>query len=396
MLVVHVLGDCPSCGAKNSYGNSSVRPTFLWRGCQSCKHNEKIPLPKITKKIIYLDQYFFSSAFKENDERFLEVATKVERLKHLQLLIAPYSSIHEDETHQWSGYAGNTPEALMEFIKRASGGHEFEASFNVEEYQLCSAFESFMAGESTEFDLDSTRVLQDDIDVWDDYIFIDVGGYLGDIDRVRDCKQQAVQGLVDYFDNWQQSTSTFEEDVEAELRSFGDGYFEAYVDYIKRMTSMNPLAHLEAPVASHYVQALLRYFDGAVGNKDRIAKIREFFASEHFSNIPSNWISARLGALLKDRVKNGAFANRDRAVKRLSGFFYDVNHISLYAPYCDAFVMDNTMAEIVSDKRLALTENFGVNVYSLNNWDELHTWLDTLEAEMTEEHRQAVELAYGR
>jgi hypothetical protein len=37
-----------------------------------------------------------------------------------------------------------------------------------------------------------------------------------------------------------------------------------------------------------------------------------------------------------------------KAVKRLSGYFYDGKHVATYAPYCDAFVVDQAMAELLA------------------------------------------------
>jgi hypothetical protein len=77
MLVTRVLGDCPECGGKNSFGNVSVRGDHVLRGCKSCKYNTTVWLPKVRKKIIYLDQFFFSSAFREGYPRFVEAAQRI-------------------------------------------------------------------------------------------------------------------------------------------------------------------------------------------------------------------------------------------------------------------------------------------------------------------------------
>src|SRR5205823_7872081 len=126
-----------------------------------------------------------------------------------------------------------------------------------------------------------------------------------------------------------------------------------------------------------------------------LQQVARFFASEHFIQIPRQWLSARIYATQKDKVKRGAFTNRETALERLSGFFYDVTHVATYAPYCDAFIMDNAMAHLVADSRVGLEERYDVKVFSLNNWDELFTWLDALEAEMTEEHKAGLSAAYS-
>jgi hypothetical protein len=101
-------------------------------------------------------------------------------------------------------------------------------------------------------------------------------------------------------------------------------------------------------------------------------------------------------ASLKAMVKNGAYANRERALQRLSGVFYDVKHIATYAPYVDAFVMDQPMAELVSHATVRLAERYGLRVFSRSNWDDFMEWLDCLETEMADEHRAALATAYPR
>jgi hypothetical protein len=99
-------------------------------------------------------------------------------------------------------------------------------------------------------------------------------------------------------------------------------------------------------------------------------------------------------ATLKLLVKDGAYANRERALQRLSGVFYDVKHIATYAPYVDAFVMDQPMADLVSRPTVRLEERYGTKIFSLSNWGDFLAWLDRLEAEMSEEHLAGLRVAY--
>lgn len=110
--------------------------------------------------------------------------------------------------------------------------------------------------------------------------------------------------------------------------------------------------------------------------------------------VPNEWISAHLFATLRDTVKRGAYSDRDDAKKRLSGIFDDIAHVSMYASYCDAFVMDTPMAELVRQPTVALEQRYGVKVFSLRKWDALFTWLDELETGMTREHKAALAAVY--
>jgi hypothetical protein len=93
-------------------------------------------------------------------------------------------------------------------------------------------------------------------------------------------------------------------------------------------------------------------------------------------------------------VKRGAYADREKALKRLSGFFQDVMHVSTYAPYCNAFIMDQAMASLFADPRISLETRYGVKVFSLNNWSDFLAWLDELENGMTQEHCAGLAEAY--
>ena len=111
--------------------------------------------------------------------------------------------------------------------------------------------------------------------------------------------------------------------------------------------------------------------------------------------MPILWLTARVYASVKDMVKRGAYKDRDDAKNRLSGFFQDIKHVTTYAPYCDAFFMDKAMAHIVSDPRINLAARYGVKVFSLTNFDEFLTWLNELEAGMSQEHRAGLSATYS-
>lgn len=394
MLVTRVLGDCPGCGGKRRFGNVFVRGNHVLRGCMSCKYSTTVWLPELRKKVLYLDQFFFSSAFRERDPRFVKAAQRIRQISALQLLVAPFSSIHEDETHQWRGYGGKNKEDLMEFIKATSRGHEFEPAYDVEQTQIVRAFQAFLADKSAAFHLEQRDAVEGDIHEWDDYFRIDVGRYMGDIELIRDLKRQSVEGLVDLFPRWRQSTNTFDEDVELEMQGAAKGYIESYFKYAARVAGGDYDALFDSPIMSMVVQSLLHCLPDEIPPEEQLKRIGAFFKSPHFMEIPYQWLSARIYATLKDMVKRGAYVDRDSALQRLSGFFHDVKHISTYAPYCDAFIMDQAMASLVTDLHVGLENRYGVKVFSLNNWDQFLAWLDALEAEMTQEHRAGLAAAY--
>ncbi len=394
MLVTRILGDCPSCGGKAKFGNVFVKGNRVLRGCKSCNHKTTILLPEVKKKILYLDQFFFSSAFREGDARFIKAAQRIRQISALQLLVVPFSSIHEDETHQWRGYDDKNKEDLMEFIKSTSRGHEFEAAYEVEQTQIVRAFKACQSGESDDFIIEHRDAVHGDIHEWDDYFRIDVGRYMGEIELMRDLKQQSIEGLVDLFPDWRESQNSFEQDLDLETEAAAKGYMDTYIKYAARIASGDYNALFDSPIMSMVVQSLLYCLSDDIPPENRLQVIGEFFKSAHFSKTPYRWISDRIYATLKNMVKQGAYTNREKALKRLNGFYQDVKHVATYAPYCDGFVLDQAMASIVTDGRIDIEKKYGVQIFSLNNWEQFMEWLDAIEADMSEEHREGLAAAY--
>ncbi len=386
-LVSHIIGDCPGCGAKQAFGNVDVYSRYVYRGCGRCRYNEKVSLPEVKKKVLYLDQFFFSHAFRANDPIFVEAAERISNLTANQQLVVPFSSIHEDETHMWERYA-----ELMEFIKHTSRGHEFKPAYRIENDQLQAALHAWLHNEPVEFE--KADAISDDIHVWDGYYRIDVGGYNRDRDVVRKGKTEAIEGLIDLFPNWRNSTNTFEQDKGLEHEAAANGYVNSYITYAKRIFSGDYTALLDSPVMSKVVQVMLSQFPKEMDHKAKLERIVEFYSTEQFQAVPMQDLRSRMFATLKMLVVQGAYQNRDDALKRHSGFYYDVDHISTYAPYCDAILIDGPMHEIVGRQQVDLEKRYGVKVFSRSNWDEMLAWFDEIEAEMTDEHRQAIAVAY--
>lgn len=364
------------------------------RGCTRCTCSDHWPLIRIKKKILYLDQFFLSHAYRENDERFLKVARKIEELASKQLLVTPYSSIHEDETFQWRGYDEHTKEGLMDFIKKSARGHEFKPAYEIEENQIISSFLKFLNKEQATNSIDHADAFNDNIHAWDDYFWIDVGRYIGEIELIRTLKTTATEQLVDIFTEWRKSENSFDEDVLIEQKGSAESYLNSYFDYIKKISSGDFDAFLNAPIISQVVQSMRHCCPKDISEDECLKAIANFFTTDLFRSLPYQKISSQMFACLKDQVKNGAFVNREKAIKKLLGFFSDVKHIATYAPYCDAIFIDQPMFNMVNDKRINLEANFNVKVFSLSNLSDFEEWLDDIEKSITKEHEDDLKLVY--
>lgn len=389
-LVRFILGACPACKRADSFGNIDVYKSHVIRGCKQCRYRERVDLPPVNKKLMYLDQYFFSHAFRAGDSKFLDAAAQISKLVDMQLLSVPYSTVHEDETHQWEHR-----EELMSFIKATARGAEFRPDYEVESTQLINAFGAWLKGSPSEYIPERADAIRDDVDTWDGYYRIEIGRYMGDIELIRDLKSETTKGLLGLFAAWRKATSTFNEDCNAEFAASGRSYIDSFFEYVARIAGGDDSAMFNAPIQSMVLQSLLHCLPSDTPDDERLKRCAQFLFSDHFRSTPYQWLNAHILATLKATVREGAYTNADRAQKRLNGFFYDLKHIATYAPYVDAFLMDAPMAELVARQTIGLEKRFGVRVFSRSNWNEMLTWLAGLEQQgLTDEHRAGLAAAY--
>ena len=153
-------------------------------------------------------------------------------------------------------------------------------------------------------------------------------------------------------------------------------------------------AILNGPPAVSLVRQMLHYAPAELSPDEKLAAVKAFFESPNFASLPAVWVSTRMFATLKGLVRNGSYTNNYTVTAKFSGFFYDVKHISTYAPYCDAFFMDDAMRDLVNRPTVDITRQFDTQVFSLSNLDAFVDWLDSIERAMTDEHKAALGLAY--
>src|SRR5258706_252965 len=389
-LVSYIIGACPSCGTPESYGNVMVGGNTLSRGCLQCKHWDRIPLPELQKKVIYLDQFFFSHAFRGEHRMFIEAKKRITDLDWAQHIVVPYSNVHEDESELWTE-AQRAP--LLEFIKQTSLGHKFSYEYEVKNRQIHRAFQAFLASGPTAHTVKRSDALERDVNEWDGYIWIDVGNFLDKHDDLKMRKDRSIEDLLDAFDAWATSPSTFKEDVQFELRSSARSYIEHYVEYVERIVSRDPAAFLTANENSMMIESLLRYQDKLPAPL-RMQRIQVFFQSDYFANVPEARIGSEFFALLRHRLRQGEYKNKEKNRDRFGGLFYDIRFISTYAPYCDAMVVDNLMFQWATDPLIDLPKRFGVRLFSRLNWDEFLTYLADLAASQRPEVDEALKMIH--
>jgi hypothetical protein len=244
--------------------------------------------------------------------------------------------------------------------------------------------------------VDQGDAVPSEIHQWDGYLHVGVRRPATDTKVLAETKQESTRQLVDtVFPSWRGSTTKFSDDVIAELDAAGDQYMHAYADLLVRLRSPDPLAYLTGPVAGSVVESMVVSLTSAgTEAKNAIAICQSYFRSSHFRRVPYHDLTARMHASLKRQVKNGAFRDRQLAIDRLSGFFFDVEHVATYAPYSDAIFLDNAMAELLAQACNAVRGRYSFRVFSSRTMTQFADWLLQLEAEIPSGHLDALAMAY--
>ena len=141
---------CPKCG-KDSFGILTICNNHYCRRCIECFYprgtepEASYPLPKLNKKIIYLDQFAISEMMKVlNPESkahqkgtvnkvWLDVFEKTHRLCKMQLIICPDSNYHHDESIVSPFF-----NELRRIYELFSHGITFYDNFSIQNRQLFS------------------------------------------------------------------------------------------------------------------------------------------------------------------------------------------------------------------------------------------------------------------
>ena len=341
---------------------------------------------------MYLDQSLLSLAFREKRTAWVdEVIGRITELLDLQLLAVPYSFTHIAEADLFRNRDG-----LVEFIQRFSRGHYFEPYYRIEETQIAKAFQAFLAGRSPQYVREERDAISGGVHDWDGPYSVSVFTSEFDLDRKRTFKQSAVEALLDALEGWQTSGRTFEEDMELEFHDAARIFVDEYAKKSSRLCAGDFSALINAPIAASVVECLVYI---ATTLKTDLEAIGAFFASEHFHEIPSQQLSARLYSAFKERLRKKADRlpiSRTAREEKYSGFLFDVQHAATYAPYCAAFFADNAMAALMKDKRVAVEETWGCKVFSSSSRQQFNNWLAGLKASMTLQHAEDLAWAYPR
>lgn len=400
---------CPSC-KKETYG---IRMDFsdgqdYVRGCTDCGHTNKLTLPSVTKKAIYLDQNIISEMTKildvgnPNYERikaaphydFWTTAWKtLSRLVKKQLIICPDSFFHRHES-----VVAKNHKKLFKVYESLSHGVTFQPDDIIQRLQSNHYFKKYLGLASGEISFDpQSIVIGDKINTWHNNFRIAIGPIKmpDEVENLREGRENAYEYLEKIYPSWQTTTQSFEQLTQNEAEAFIKaqvGSIDQYLETKRKILAgeIEPdIYNITSPFALDWLSDTRKILETVTNKPEEQKKIIDsFFRSAEILNIPSILISSLLYASVATAAKNGSGMPT-------RGVFNDVQCISAYLPYCDAMFVDNENARYLSSPEvISKIGRFGTKIFSLSSKEKFLEYLDEIERSASPEHLQAVQDFY--
>lgn len=321
---------CPKCG-KLEFGTLNVGDHHISRRCRVCWHTQGEHLPRLNKKVIYLDQMILSNMGKtldpqwgkerpQQDDYWARAFDALDRSVKLQLIICPYSRIHERESVVLPHFP-----VLRRLYEHLAIGIEFEWPTRIHYLQLTHALRQKLRGENVDYSqIPRQRVLHGDPTAWAERIRIGVDWPIANPDpaEVRRTRARSGEAFQASFERWAKEKKPFKEVYEFERQGHSDAISELLRGHFAALQTAAVTGVITDEVWNYrleieIVYGLLHVTEQAeLRGADAARTAGEFLYSEEALNAPANEISALLMAALARRAAAGQKAANPRNVER--------------------------------------------------------------------------------
>lgn len=395
---------CPQCNSYN-FGVLSIHRHHYTKRCIDCRFDKNFTLPKLDRKIIYLDQFVISEMMKsinsamgkkeKVDIFYLHLFRKLDRLNKLQLIVCPDSPVQDEESRVYANY-----NELKRMYEQLSHGTSFYHPGIVRRFQLTNLFREWLGKKTKPFTVYDFIHNSSGLDGWNSRLIISVGTTMSqsDIQSIRNNKAEMLESLKEVVDAWKSNKKDFNEVYEMEINSFGSSIYKRYlsdlINYEKALLSpsVNNMLLISSTLSevSIFMTTIHEELEGEgyKGNEIEL-KTLEFLNSELVKKSPYAIISSMLYASLAQEFTNG------RKNYPSAGFFNDVDMIASYVTYCDAIFTDNECRRLLTTPKAISVHDVSNKVFSLSNKEKFMDYLDTIEDTMSDEHVKYIHEVYG-
>ncbi len=416
--------ECPKC-RQQTYGVLHVGVRAYLRACADCQIKDGrlvekpgyFPLPKMRKKVVYLDQNILSGIVKafrpelrkgkmeSNVERdWIKLFQKLDRLRKLQLIVCPFSVFHRRES-----FVTDDPLRLRlkALYKRLSNFVEFGEQMDITAVQAYQYAKHSCDPSEPAFVDDPEHVTVGAVNSWERWSMKSV---MTDYDWKPEYKGMLIQQnnssdleFQRIYGRWVDEKLTMEDRYTKEASGYGNEIRRVYtLKLMKKFPLSLPPAIAEKVSElwdEHpYIELIDNVYDlfsggSQVTNPLLLRQTIDFLASEELQqNVPAIRIETRLWAA----VSKHAIAEKNARLKMPSGDPTDIAAIATYLPYCDAMVIDNAWGnELTNNPAKSEFQKYNTEIFSFNQMPKLMTYLEQIENSAPSDHLRRIKEIYG-
>lgn len=405
MLISPPFSQCPKCN-QPAFGILSIHKNYYEKRCRNCmypnprsnEHSYIVPLPALSKKVIYIDQMALSNMMKainsklktynKIDKVWLQLFECLDTLCKMQLIICPSSDFHQEESMLSSYY-----ESIKSMYNLLSGGLKFKNEFSIKMDQALLALDLFLDNKPfTPKNLNQISAFNDDINIWQDRIFLTVDFDITDaqIEGARKHRDEISEGFNEIFAKWKKSKKSFQEFLDVEENASLQPLYD-YIDFIKKQGSGN--VQLDFLMSPNWI--LFNTIQSRIGNNESdpeqvLKSVVDFFYSENFKSIPTQRIASYLFAGIARKATHG----QKRPPSK--GMLNDISIISNYLPYCEAMFLDNECLALLTENPTGeYIKDFKTKLFSKNTLSDFLEYLENIKVNTTSEHLKKLKEVYG-
>lgn len=405
---------CSNCNTNNLWV-LIVSWWYCTQRCKSCFNDDGFRLPKINKKIIYLDQFVVSNLMKSinkshpsywKDDLLIwnGIYEKLDKLLYLRLIICPYSDIHETESVLTNKTYLQAYESLKKMYHHLSHGKWFSSIEDTKKIQLCEHFKSYIEKYKYNQEFNIRDIIHGDINEWWDNIYITINSkiYENAIEDLFVIRNQNHEEISKVFnDVWKKEKNDFNYWFNLEIKAHWETIFNLY---LKSLNDQEKFEKWELKIEDVLwsilwpekilIHNLFRILEKNWINdkKEQLEIIIKYLLKEDLSNIPYITIWSALWWQIAYLAWINQIWNPPNR-----GMPNDIKAIATYLPYVDCMVIDWGLKKLINDKN--------VKDKIWNYWDVIFSWtkedlvlfleyLEKLEKSISEEHLEYVKKVY--
>ena len=406
---------CPRCG-RETFGVLNIDGKSYSRRCRDCWHLvTRIPLPKLRKRLIYLDQYVVSNLMKldnpqlqRNDSLrsnpfWQELRDLLMELRRLQLIVCPDSASHVSESRISPFNA-----ELKKTYENLSGGITFTSFEAICSDQIGELAWAWSEKREPAFDFDPRDVLSDDPNQWSKrYYFTFQDNPFIIPDEIKAGRAETHVEIARLFrDVWGKEKQTYQYRYDLERKGFQGHLAAAFVRSkrarVEAVATFQPgvepsLENLGNILTSstealfHSIRHIMQFprneEQRAPQEADELEK--GFVEANRISEAPFVKLQSMMYAAIAMRAAGGQKEPPNE------GMTTDIETVAHLLPYCDAMLMDNDCRALLLQIPTKLRPKEVERVYSLNSRIEFLSYLRSIRDSIEPEHVEALRELYG-